>query len=182
MTKPGLPNVFSSGWHLHQSLARLETGERLHRPEALLSPTGLHYVGGLLRHVRAGTAFSNPTINGYKRLNANPLAPKRAVWSHDNKAAMVRLIGGPGDSSTHFENRSGEPVANPYLFMATQIFAGLDGMANATDPGGPLNDDPYGQAGMELLPASLMDAVDALDRSAMFRAALGTRWSTITWR
>ena len=174
MTKPGLPNVFSSGWHLHQSLAAIDSGRNAFTAEdALLSPVGLHYVGGVLRHVRAGTAFSNPTINGYKRLNANPLAPKRAVWSHDNKAAMCRLIGGPGDAATHIENRSGEPAANPYLFMATQIFAGLDGMANATDPGGPLNDDPYGQAGMELLPASLMDSVDALDKSAMFRKALG---------
>ncbi len=173
MTKPGLPNVFSSGWHLHQSLADLETGRTRSPPRRAAVPTGLHYVGGLLRHVRAGTAFSNPTINGYKRLNANPLAPKRAVWSHDNKAAMCRLIGGPGDNATHFENRSGEPAANPYLFMATQIIAGLDGMANATDPGGPLNDDPYGQAGMELLPASLMDSIDALDKSVMFRVALG---------
>ena len=57
--------------------------------------------------------------------------------------------------------------------MATQIFAGLDGMANQIDPGGPLNDDPYGQAGMELLPSSLMDSIDALDRSAMSRAARG---------
>ena len=174
MTKPGLPNVFSAGWHLHQSLADGDTGQNAFTSAgALLSATGLHYMGGLLRHVRAGTAFSNPTINGYKRLNANPLAPKRAIWSHDNKAAMCRLIGGPGDSATHIENRSGEPMANPYLFMATQILAGLDGMVNATDPGGPLNDDPYGQAGMELLPASLMDSIDALDRSAMFRAALG---------
>ena len=174
MTKPGLPNVFSSGWHLHQSLASLDSGQNAFTAaDTLLSPTGLHFVGGVLRHVRAGTAFSNPTINGYKRLNANPLAPKRAVWSHDNKAAMCRLIGGPGDNATHIENRSGEPAANPYLFMATQIFAGLDGMANAIDPGGPLNDDPYGQAGMELLPASLMDSVDALDKSTMFRSVLG---------
>ena len=174
MTKPGLANVFSSGWHLHQSLADIDSGQNAFTaPDALLSPAGLHYIGGLLRHVRAGTAFSNPTINGYKRLNANPLAPKRAVWSHDNKAAMCRVIGGPGDNASHVENRSGEPAANPYLFMATQIFAGLDGMANAIDPGGPLNDDPYGQASMELLPSSLVESVDALDKSAMYRAALG---------
>ena len=64
MTKPGLPNVFSSGWHLHQSLARTEGGQNVFTAAgALLSPAGLHYVGGLLRHVRAGTAFSNPTIS-----------------------------------------------------------------------------------------------------------------------
>ncbi len=174
MTKPGLPNVFSSGWHLHQSLANVETGENAFTsPDLLLSATGLHYTGGVLEHVRAGTAFSNPTINGYKRLNANPLAPKRAVWSNDNKAAMCRLVGGPGDSSTHIENRSGEPAANPYLYMATQIFAGLDGLAREVDPGSPLNDDPYGQSSRPLLPSSLMDSIDALNGSEMFRTALG---------
>jgi glutamine synthetase len=78
MAKPALPNVYSSG---------AEDG-------ALMSNTGLHFVGGLLEHARAATAFSNPTITGYKRLNANPLAPNRVVWSHDNKAPMCRLVGG----------------------------------------------------------------------------------------
>lgn len=173
MTKPGLPNVFSSGWHLHQSLAHLDgSGNAFTSKDDLLSEVGRHFVGGLLQHVRAGAAFSNPTINGYKRLNANPLAPKRAVWSNDNKAAMCRLIGGPGDSATHIENRSGEPAANPYLFMASQIFAGLDGLEKRTDPGSP-RADPYAQADRELMPASLMESIDALAQSAMFRKALG---------
>lgn len=173
MTKPGLPNVFSSGWHLHQSLARVASGENAFATaDALMSETGLHFVGGLLENARAATAFSNPTINGYKRLNANPLAPKRAVWSHDNKGAMCRLVGGMGDPATHIENRSGEPAANPYLYMASQIAAGLDGIANQTDPGSPLA-DPYGQMQKPLMPNSLMEAVDALASSKMFREALG---------
>lgn len=173
MTKPGLPNVFSSGWHLHESLGRLEGGRNAFTAEdALVSDLGRHYVGGLLKHVRAGTAFSNPTINGYKRLNANPLAPKRAVWSNDNKAAMCRLIGGPGDGATHVENRSGEPCANPYLYMASQIHAGLDGIENAIDPGEPLA-DPYAQTSREVMPASLMEAIDSLAGSELYRRALG---------
>jgi glutamine synthetase len=172
MTKPGLPNVFSSGWHLHQSLALADGSNAFTAADALLSETGLHFVGGLLNHVRAGTAFSNPTINGYKRLNANPLAPKRAVWSHDNKAAMLRLIGGPGDSATHIENRSGEPAANPYLYMASQIFAGLDGIDARADPGAPL-DDPYIQTTKELMPTCLAEAIDALDGSVLYRKTLG---------
>ena len=173
MSKPALPNVFSSGWHLHQSLMELSSGRNAFTSnDSLLSPIGLHYVGGLLRHVRAGTAFSNPTINGYKRLNANPLAPKRAVWSNDNRGAMCRLMGGIGEASTHIENRCGDPAANPYLFMATQILAGLDGIATSEDPGSPLA-DPYMQADRELLPSSLIEAVDALSGSAMYRAQLG---------
>lgn len=172
MTKPALPNLFSSGWHLHQSLAGADGGNAFVSDKALMSDLGLHYVGGLLRHVRAATAFSNPTINGYKRLNANPLAPKRAVWSVDNKAAMCRLVGGMGDRSTHIENRSGEPLANPYLYMASQIVAGLDGIRTRADPGSPL-DDPYGQTAKPLLPGSLMDAVEALDGSALYRQGFG---------
>ena len=91
-------------------------------------------------------------VNGYKRLNANPLAPKRVVWSHDNKGAMCRLVGGMGDPATHIENRSGEPAANPYLYMGSQIVAGLDGMANKIDPGSPLA-DPYAQTERPLMPA-----------------------------
>jgi glutamine synthetase len=173
MTKPALPNVFSSGWHLHQSLADTDGGNAFASPTELMSDIGLHYTGGLLKHVRAATAFSNPTINGYKRLNANPLAPKRAVWANDNKGAMCRLVGGPGDPGTHIENRSGEPLANPYLYMASQIVAGLDGIKTAEHPGEPLDDDPYGQVDRPLLPSSLMDAIDALDSSQLFRAEFG---------
>jgi glutamine synthetase len=172
MTKPALPNAFTSGWHLHQSLIGPDGANSFVSTDALVSPTGLGFIGGLLKHMRAGTAFSNPTINGYKRLNTSPLAPKRAGWSHENKGAMCRLIGGTGISSTHIENRSGEPCANPYLYMASQIYAGLDGIASKADPGPPL-DDPHGQMQMEAMPTSLMEAVEALDKSALFRASFG---------
>jgi glutamine synthetase len=176
MTKPALPNAFSIGWHLHESLAHRATGKNAFAEDgALMSKTGMHFVGGLLEHAWASTAFSNPTINGYKRLNTSPLAPKRVVWSHDNKGAMCRLVGGRGDSGTHIENRSGEPVANPYLYMASQIVAGLNGMANKIDPGSPLA-DPHAQTQMPPMPSSLNQAVDALAASAMFREALGNEF------
>jgi glutamine synthetase len=173
MSKPGLPNLFSCGWHLHESLAFADGSGNAFLDEAQpISPLGLHFTGGLLKHVRAGTAFSNPTINGYKRLNANPLAPKRAVWSIDNKGAMCRLVGGAGDRATHIENRSGEPLANPYLYMASQIFAGLDGIDTKEDPGDPLA-DPYGQTSKPLMPGSLMESVEALAGADLFRAKMG---------
>ena len=176
MAKPALPNVYSAGWHLHQSLYYTATGENAFaKADALLSDTGMHFVGGLLEHARATTAFSNPTVNGYKRLNANPLAPNRVVWSNDNKGAMCRLVGGMGDPATHIENRSGEPAANPYLYMGSQIVAGLDGMANKIDPGSPVA-DPYAQTQKPPMPASLNEAVDALSASTMFREALGNEF------
>jgi glutamine synthetase len=173
MTKPGLPNVLSCGWHLHQSLFHTASEKNAFAEAgALMSSTGLHFVGGLLEHARATTAFSNPTVNGYKRLSDNPLAPSRVVWSFDNKGAMCRLVGGMGDPATHIENRSGEPAANPYLYMGSQIIAGLDGMANEIDPGSPLP-DPHAQVQKPLMPHSLEEAVDALAASTMFRNTLG---------
>ena len=176
MAKPALPNVYSCGWHLHQSLFHTATGTNAFAEAgALMSKTGLHFVGGLLAHARAAAAFSNPTITGYKRLNANPLAPNRVLWSIDNKGAMCRLVGGMGDPATHIENRSGEPAANPYLYMGSQIIAGLDGMANRVDPGEPLP-DPYAQTQQPRMPGSLNEAVDELAASTVFREALGAEF------
>ncbi len=175
MCKPALPNVYSSGWHLHQSLAGIDDGSNAfvtRQRGDLLSDKGQHYVGGLITHSAACTAFSNPTINGYKRLNANPLAPNRAVWSVDNKAAYLRLVGGGDDPVTHIENRSGEPAANPYLFIASQVAAGLDGLKLKLDPGPPVS-DPYSQVDKPALPRSLMESITALQESKLFRNAFG---------
>jgi glutamine synthetase len=84
---------------------------------------------------------------------------------------MVRVLGAPGDPASHLENRVGEPAANPYLYMASQIVAGLDGMACKLDPG-PSVDTPY-EAAAELLPKSLGQALDALRTSACFRQGFG---------
>lgn len=175
MCKPGLPGVYSSGWHLHQSLLDPATGDNLFaHPEGsdLLSDIGRQAIGGLLEHAAALSVFSNPTVNGYKRLNANPLAPNRALWSYDNKAAYLRLVGGGAEPATHIENRSGEPAANPYLYMASQIEAMLDGLARGLDPGEPRT-DPYAQTDKPLLPMSLMEALAAVDGSSLFRRRFG---------
>jgi glutamine synthetase len=88
---------------------------------------------------------------------------------------MCPLVGGMSDAATHIENRSGEPAANPNLYMGTQIIAGLDGMANRTDPGEPVS-DPYAQTQKPRMPSSLNESVDALSKSTMFREALGNEF------
>ena len=137
MCRPALPNLFSSGWHLHQSLLARRGGRNVFAGDDRdgLSTVGLGFLGGLLDHAQAAAAFTAPTVNGYKRYRAYTLAPDRAIWARDNRGVMVRVIGQPGDSATHLENRIGEPAANPYLYMASQIYAGLDGMAARRDPG-----------------------------------------------
>jgi glutamine synthetase len=162
MCRPALPNMMSSGWHLHQSLIenkRKINAFALNDPD-VLSTVGRYYLGGLIAHARAGAAFSTPTINGYKRYRPMSLAPDRAIWARDNRGVMVRVIGHPGDPATHLENRIGEPAANPYLYMASQIYAGLDGIAQRLDPG-PSADAPY-EHSAALLPKNLGEALTAL--------------------
>ena len=126
-----------------------------------------------MANARAATAFTTPTINGYKRYRGlNSMAPVQAVWAKDNRGVMIRVMGECGDPATHIENRSGEPLANPYLYIASQIYAGLDGIARGLDPG-PANEAPYQESAAEALPATLEEALAALRASACFRAGFG---------
>ena len=127
MCRPKLPNVMSSGWHLHQSLTRNGLNAFTSDREDL-SETGKQYLAGLLAHARASSAFATPTINGYKRYRPYSLAPDRVVWGKENRGAMLRVVGGPRDPDTRIENRIGEPAANPYLYFGSQIYCGLDGI------------------------------------------------------
>jgi glutamine synthetase len=174
MCRPKLPNVMSSGWHLHQSLARggrnAFTAERED-----LSEVGKHYLAGLLVHARAACAFSTPTINGYKRYRPYSLAPDRVIWGKENRGALLRVIGAPGSAGTRIENRIGEPAANPYLYFASQIYSGLDGMAQMGKGGPalpPSADTPY-EAKAEFLPRTLAEALVALREDKVLRAGFG---------
>lgn len=174
MCRPQLPGAFSSGWHLHQSLWRDDANAFAPEPpDTDLSAAGRAYLGGLLAHARGATAFSTPTINGYKRFRPNSLAPDRAVWGRDNRGAMVRLAGPSGSpGQARLENRVGEPAANPYLYLASQLAAGLDGIDRNLDPGPP-SGEPYA-AHADPLPHSLAEALDALETDDGLRAGLGT--------
>ena len=175
MCRPALPNMLASGWHLHQSLLDRKTKANAfvsHDEKHVLSPLGRHFLAGLLAHARAAAAFSTPTINGYKRYHGiNSMAPIQAIWARDNRGAMVRVMGEPGEEATHLENRAGEPLANPYLYLASQIYAGLDGVARKLDPG-PSADSPY-EISAEPLPKTLEEAVGALRKDKCFVAGFG---------
>ena len=84
------------------------------------------------------------------------------IWGHDNRGVMLRVIGGAGDAATRIENRVGEPSANPYLYMASQIVCGLDGIEQKLEPG-PSADTPY-EMDAPLLPKSLEEALDCVAR------------------
>jgi glutamine synthetase len=184
MCRPPFENIMSSGWHLHQSLVALEGGANLFRRDApaagsapddaqhSLSETGARYLAGLLEHARAMAVFCTPTANGFGRFRPNAMAPQSVLWGRDNRGAMLRVIGAPGDAATRIENRIGEPTANPYLYMASQIHAGLDGIARGLQAP-PATQAPYGSEGARL-PTSLGEALQALRADTALCEAFGT--------
>lgn len=172
MCRPPFPHIMSSGWHLHQSLVEQDSGRNAcargtpadqstqRDARHVLSDAGAHWLAGLLAHAPGMTALCTPTINGFGRFRPNALAPQHIVWGRDNRGAMLRVVGGAGDPATRIENRIGEPAANPYLYMASQIHAGLDGLLRALEPP-PATDSPYA-TGPARLPDNLADALAAL--------------------
>jgi glutamine synthetase len=183
MCRPPFPNIMSSGWHLHQSLVALNDGRNLFRRDVpaadstprdagqVLSEVGEHYLSGLLAHAHGMTVFCTPTANGYGRFQPNALAPQSVLWGHDNRGAMLRVVGSCGDAATRIENRLGEPGANPYLYLAVQVAAGLDGIERGLRAP-RATDDPY-HPGAERLPGSLRDAVVALNQDPVLTRAFG---------
>jgi len=188
MCRPPFPHIMSSGWHLHQSVVHRESGcnafmRETAQPEgapdqarALLSDLGAHYLAGLLSHGSGMTALCTTTVNGFGRFSAHAMAPQSIVWGQDNRGAMLRVVGGPGDPATRIENRLGEPAANPYLYMAAQIYAGLDGIDRACDPP-PATLTPYAesqaQGSSPRIASDLKAALQALRDDCVLSAAFG---------
>jgi glutamine synthetase len=182
--KPPLPHAVASGWHLHQSLVQLQAGHEgsnaMVRASAtgaaddarqVLSDTGAHWLGGLLHHAPGMTALCAPTLPAYARYQGSVMAPQAVLWGRDNRGAALRVLGAPGDPATRIENRLGEPMANPYLMIAAQVLAGLDGLQRQLQPG-PSTLDPYADGAVRL-PGSLAQALDALAADTVLQRGLG---------
>ena len=188
MCRPPFEQIMSSGWHLHQSLVDLKTGRNLFMRDAAapqtdandarhtLSDMGAQYLAGLLAHAQGMTVMCTPTANGFGRFRPNALAPQSILWGRDNRGAMLRVIGQAGDTATRIENRLGEPAANPYLYMASQIHAGLAGVhAGLTAP--LATDSPYadvaGRAEATRIPNTLDQALIALQQDTAMCEGFG---------
>lgn len=177
MCRPPFDNVISSGWHLHQSLRSLADGSNRFSqaaggvPDQPLSAVGMHWLGGLLHHAHANAALACPTSNGYARYRGSTMAPQLAVWGHDNRGALMRVVD-TDSPAARVENRAGEPLANPYLYIASQLAAGLDGLQHRRNPG-PATENPYQPGSSLLLPQTLEDALAALGESELLRQPWG---------
>jgi glutamine synthetase len=156
--------------HVHQSLWK--GGEPLFYDEAGyagFSDLGRWYIGGLLAHAPAILAFSNPTTNSYKRLVPGYEAPVNLVYSQRNRSAAVRIpLYSQSPKAKRLEFRCPDPSCNPYLAFSAMLMAGLDGIANRTEPPDPVDKDLYDLPPEELaqvpqVPGSLDAVLDALE-------------------
>jgi glutamine synthetase len=134
-----------SGMHTHQSL--WTNGEPLFYDETGyggLSDTARWYVGGLLHHAPSLLAFTNPTVNSYRRLVPGFEAPVNLVYSQRNRSACTRIpVTGSNPKAKRIEFRVPDPSANPYLAFSAMLMAGLDGIKNKIEPPQPIDKDLY---------------------------------------
>jgi glutamine synthetase len=165
-----------SGTHLHLSLSRDGSN-------AFADPNQDHgasrelraFSAGVLAHAPALMAFLNPTVNAYRRIQPDSLAPTHANWGWDNRACFIRIPPERG-GATRAELRVGDGAANPYLAIAAVLAAGAHGLEEDLEPPPPVAGDAY-RAAPELigpaLPTTLDAALDALEADARLTEALG---------
>jgi len=176
-------NMPGSGLHTHQSLHYLDSGENAfadNNHEYGLSDVAQQFLAGQLQHAQAMAAVIAPLVNSYKRLGTSFEAPVTVSWAHINRAALIRVPSiRPGmEAHTRLEFRAPDPSANPYLATAAMLKAGLDGIQNKMTLPNPLEETLLMQKRsrmrqVEVLPATLGDALDALDQDEVILNALG---------
>jgi len=179
-----------SGMHCHQSLWR--DGEPLFYDErgyGGLSDLARWYIGGLLHHAPSLLAFTNPTVNSYRRLVPGFEAPVNLVYSARNRSACVRIpVTGSNPKAKRIEFRVPDPSSNPYLAFSAQLMAGLDGIKNRIEPLAPVDKDlyelpPEEHAAIPQVPGSLGQVLDALesDHSYLSEGGVFTEDLIETW-
>ena len=175
MPKP-LVGDNGSGMHVHQSLAK--GGQNLFSGDgyAGLSQLALWYIGGVFKHARAINAFANSSTNSYKRLVPGFEAPVMLAYSARTRSASCRIPYVTNPKARRIEMRFPDPVQSGYLTFAALLMAGLDGIRNQIDPGGPSDKDLYDlppeeEKGIPTVCHSLDQALQALDADRDFLKA-----------
>jgi glutamine synthetase len=162
-----------SGMHVHQSI--WNKGQPLFAGDmyAGLSQMCLWYIGGIIRHAKAINAFTNSTTNSYKRLVPGYEAPVKLAYSARNRSASIRIPHVDSPKGKRIEVRFPDPMGNPYLGFTAMLMAGLDGIENKIDPGGPADKNLYDLPPREMkkvpeVCGSLKEALDSLDKDRAF--------------
>ena len=170
MAKPSEKDIGSS-CHIHSSLVGVESGESAFVDGHDETDVFRHYLGGMRAHIRELALLVAPSVNSYKRYAAESWAPTSIAWGRDNRTAGFRIVG--HGQSRRVECRIPGADVNPYLGYAALLAAGLDGIANETDPGPELIGNAYEAGQAEPFPSTLREAVDLWEGSEFARKAFG---------
>ena len=162
-----------SGFHLHVSADRDDDNAFADRNDADgVSDELRRFTAGVLAHAPALMALLNPTINAYRRIVPDSLAPINISWGWDNRTSFVRIPAERG-RATRVEIRIGDGSANPYLAIAATLFAGLRGLREELPLPEPVSGDAYRQEAGGAVPTTLEAALDALEADDHLREAIG---------
>lgn len=183
MPKP-IFGINGSGMHTHQSFFTPEGKNLFYAADDPyhLSKLAYQFIAGQMRHARALSAVAAPTVNSYKRLTPGYEAPVYICWAHRNRSAMIRVPATRAgkEAATRIELRCPDPSSNPYLLFAASLAAGLDGIERKLPAPDPVNEDIYHlealdrqRRAIETLPGTLDEALDALEKNEVIKAALG---------
>ncbi len=163
-----------SGMHTHQSIWKGDKPLFAGDGYGGMSEMAMHYIGGILRHAPALAAFTNPTMNSYRRLVPGYEAPVNLAYSSRNRSAAIRIpMYSPSPKAKRIEVRFPDPACNGYIAFAAMLMAGLDGIEKKLSPGDPLDKDIYSLTPQELanvpsMPGSLEDALANLKKDHEF--------------
>jgi glutamine synthetase len=179
MPKP-IFGINGSGMHTNVSLYKDGKNAFYDENDPLkLSQEAYWFIGGIIKHIKAITAITNPLVNSYKRLVPDYEAPVYIAWSARNRSPLIRIPAAKGEA-TRLELRSPDPSCNPYLAFAVILAAGLDGIKNKIQPPPPTDKNIFRMTreerikeGIESLPASLEEAINEMEKSELIRETLG---------
>lgn len=167
---------------MHVNMSLFKNDENMffdNQGEMGLSEIAYQFTAGIIKHATGFTAITNSIVNSYKRLVPGYEAPCYVAWSGLNRSPLVRVPSSRG-LSTRIEVRSVDPAANPYMALAVLLASGLDGIENKLSPPVSIDKNIYEmdkrereQHGIEDLPATLMDALDELQKNNMIIESLG---------
>ena len=155
------------------------------KPKTGISQEGYWFIGGIMQHIRAITAITNPLVNSYKRLVPGYEAPVYIAWSLKNRSPLIRIPAQAGTEqgrvTQRVELRSPDSAANPYLALAVCLAAGLDGIRNHIEPPASvdgnifeMSDEERRSQKIECLPENLMEAIEALEKDPLICGVLGS--------
>lgn len=145
-----------SGFHSHYSLWK--DGVNVFADQGKINATGLNFIAGLQARMAETAVCGAATVNGYRRRQPESFCPINASWGIDNRTAGLRVIEG-SDSAVRVEKRDAGADCNPYLLLATDIAAGLDGIEQGMTPGPRCDGNAYIDKDAEPLPLTLGDAI-----------------------